>query len=105
MLNDMNNPQNKQEKIELLSDVNEVVKSLDDRKWHRWSLIIWRFCLTSTLQGHGAPLADKCTSIDNKRRSYKGRAILLQPWKRNGYGESLPQIALVIGWRRKIKVV
>lgn len=62
---------------------------------------IWRLIFTSCIQGIGAPLIDKAFIRDKEGNGYKAIAILLLPWKKNQYGESLIQKALVIGWRLK----
>jgi len=45
-------------------------------------------------------MMDDSTSRDADGHRYKGKAILLKPWRKNGYGEHLPQPAVVIAWRR-----
>jgi len=61
---------------------------------------IGRLLLTHCNQAHGAPMMDDSTSRDADGHRYKGKAILLKPWRKNGYGEHLPQPAVVIAWRR-----
>jgi hypothetical protein len=52
--------------------------------------------LTTCMQGQGAPIVDSCRGVTAEGRTYRGRAILLKPWKR---GErSISARALVIGW-------
>ena len=69
------------------------------------SLVVGPICITTTIQGSGAPLIDKCLTCAIDGTLYKGVAILLSPWKRNSYGESLEQVALVLSvntsFRRK----
>ena len=61
--------------------------------------VIGPLCLTWCNQAQGAPLVDTCFTRDKEGRSYKGWAILLKPWRRNRFGESLYQPAFVIAWR------
>ena len=62
-------------------------------------VILGKLVVTTCNQASGAPLVDKAFAQDVYSRKYKGWAILLTPWKRNRYGESLLQKALVVGWR------
>lgn len=63
------------------------------------TIIIGPLCVTVTNQGAGAPLADRCwTREKGGGRVWRGRAILLTPWRRDRYGASLMQKALVVGW-------
>jgi hypothetical protein len=64
------------------------------------AIILWRLCLAWCNQAGGAPLVDRCFSKDRRGRIYNGIAVLLTPWRRNIYGNSLPQRAAVIAWRR-----
>lgn len=54
-------------------------------------------------QAGGAPFMDSATTVTrevvSKREVWRGRgkSFLLTPWRRNKYGESLPQKALTIG--------
>jgi hypothetical protein len=64
------------------------------------AFIIGRVSVSTCMQAHGAPLVDRAYQTDQTGNRYEGFAILLQPWKRNQYRESLPQRALVIGWRQ-----
>ena len=59
-----------------------------------------KLMVTTVTQGSGAPFIDGAFTTDAEGLRYKGVAILLLPWKRNQYGESLPQLALVLGWFR-----
>ena len=67
----------------------------------RKTIIIWKLCLTTTIQGEGASFIEGATSWDGKGNHYDGYAILLTPWKRNKYREASPQLSFVIGWKRK----
>lgn len=61
-------------------------------------IFIGRLVLTTCMQAQGAPVVDRCSGVSAEGRSYRGRAILLKPWKR---GErSISARALVIGWFR-----
>lgn len=76
------------------------------RRRGRAAYTIGRLVLTTVSQGGHAPLADRCggTILEGKHegRAYWGRAILLTPWRRDKYGETLPQRAFVIGWMRPV---
>lgn len=54
-------------------------------------------------QAAGAPLIDSTMTVIRKHDSqtelfrFKGKGLLLTPWRRNQYGESLPQKMLVVG--------
>lgn len=61
--------------------------------------VIGPLVVTTCNQAAGAPFIDSCFTRDKEGRRYKGRAILLKPWHRK-WGQSLPQTALVIGWRQ-----
>lgn len=62
--------------------------------------VIGRLCVTSCNQAQGAPWVDRCWSRTPSGECFAGIAILLTPWRRNRFGETLMQRALVIGWRR-----
>jgi hypothetical protein len=55
-------------------------------------------------QGSGAPLVDTTITIVRNSETgeeiecYKGKGLLLTPWKRNQYNETLPQKTLVVGF-------
>lgn len=57
------------------------------------------FHVSTCWQGRGAPLVDRCTSVEQvaPRRVWTGVAILLTPWRRDRYGASVIQRALVLG--------
>lgn len=61
-----------------------------------------KLLITTTIQATHAPLVDTCSSRDQAGNQYKGLAILLKPWARNEFGESLSQRALVLAWQRKL---
>ena len=63
-----------------------------------WTL--GRLLVTTGNQAGGAPLIDRAMSSTEDGRRYMGYGMLLAPWRRNRYGESLPQRMLVIGWKR-----
>lgn len=56
-----------------------------------------RVIVSTTIQAAGAPFVDQCSGIDAEGNNFRGIAILLQPWRRNRWLESNPQIALVLG--------
>lgn len=58
-----------------------------------------KLLITFTKQPAFAPIIDACWSTDGDGYKYFGRAILLLPWRRK-YGQSLPQMALVLAWRQ-----
>lgn len=58
-----------------------------------------KLLVTTTSQAQNAPFIDSSMSRDADGNRYKGIAILLQPWRRNQYGESLIQPSLVLAWR------
>jgi hypothetical protein len=69
----------------------------------RPSLIIGKLVVTIGNQAAGAPFMDSATLFleDTKtgaKRSCKALAFLLKPWRRNQWGESLPQPILCFGW-------
>lgn len=64
-------------------------------------LWIWKMMLTTCVQAAGAPFCDLVSGTDQQGRRYRGRCFLLTPWRRNRFGESVPQRALVVGWRTK----
>lgn len=64
------------------------------------SIIIGKLCITTTIQGGGAPFIDKAFTRDDKDRKYAGVAILLTPWRKEKHGENLLQRALVVCWRK-----
>lgn len=76
------------------------IGSASERRYPHKAHVLGWLCLTTCNQGQGAPLIDKCYTQDKEGRYYIGVAILLQPWKRNKYGESLPQRCLVIAKRQ-----
>lgn len=51
----------------------------------------------------GASFIERAFSRDADNHEYNGLAILSQPWFRNEYKETQPQVAYVIGWRKKTK--
>lgn len=63
------------------------------------SLILGKLLVTTGMQGGGAPFVDKCRSAAEDGRVFWGVMILLTPWRRNRFGESLPQRGLVLGWQ------
>lgn len=63
------------------------------------SIILGRLLITTAMQGAAAPFADQCRSEAKDGRVFWGWLILLTPWRRDRYGESLPQRGLVIGWQ------
>ena len=63
-------------------------------------LQIGRLMLTTCNQAAGAPLMDSCTTRDQAGNVYHGKCFLLKPWRKNKWGEHLPQPAMVIAWRR-----
>jgi len=66
---------------------------------------IGKLILTTCYQGSGAPFIDKAFITDSEKNHYEGYAVLLNPWKRNRYGESLIQKAFVFGYiRQKMKL-
>ena len=64
---------------------------------------IGRLLLTHCNQALGAPIVDYAFSRDIDGNNYRGRAILLKPWRKNKYGEHLPQPALIIAWRQVVQ--
>lgn len=70
----------------------------------RKSIVIGSFLLTTTIQGAGAPLVDKCYANSKEGDQFKGICVLLMPWKRDKYGASVPQLSLVIGWKIKTRL-
>ena len=64
------------------------------------SFILGRFIITTTTQAGRAPFMDRATICHEDGRRWDGVALLLTPWKRDRYGDSLPQLALVFGRRR-----
>lgn len=65
------------------------------------SFILGPLCLTTTMQSEGAPFVDKCFTKTEDGRRFRGHAVLLTPWRRNRYGESVIQRALVIAWKAR----
>ena len=59
-----------------------------------------RVLVTTTIQAQGAPFIDCACAKDGDGLNYRAIAILLTPWRRNRFGESEIQTALVIGLRR-----
>ena len=66
---------------------------------------IGKLVITTTNQRLGSPFIDRSTTICREKKTFgrllwraNGFAVLLTPWRRNEYRESLPQKALVIGW-------
>ena len=64
------------------------------------TIILGRLLVTIANQGGAAPFVDRCRSESTDGRVFWGVLILLTPWRRNRYGESLPQRGLVLGWRQ-----
>ena len=60
--------------------------------------VFGRLCPTTCMQAAGAPFIDSCTAQDEKGNTYKGVAILLKPWQRDKWKQSLVQRALVVAW-------
>lgn len=68
---------------------------------HR-AVIAGRLVISTAMQGQGAPIIDGAFGRTDTGRHYRGRAILLKPWKR---GErSIRARALVIGWLTRQQV-
>lgn len=65
------------------------------------SLIIGKFLVCISRNAIGAPFIDNAFASDQDGRRYRGYAVLLQPWRRNNYGEALPQPALFLTWRQE----
>ena len=65
------------------------------------SLIIGKFLVCISRNALGAPFIDDAFARDSDGRRYRGYAVLLQPWRRNNYGEALPQPALFLTWREE----
>ena len=61
------------------------------------SLILGKLLVTTAMQAGGTPFVDKCRSEATDGRVFWGVPILLSPWRRNRYGDSLPQRGLVLG--------
>lgn len=72
---------------------------VDDRrlpfKGHRF----WKLILTTCRQPTGAPVVDDAWINDQEGHRYKGKSILLMPWRKNAYGEHAAQRAFTVGWR------
>ena len=66
----------------------------------RWGFMFSRYIVTTCAQGGHAPLVDRCFVEEEHGKKFEGIAILLTPWRRNQWGESLPQTALVFGRER-----
>lgn len=66
--------------------------------------IFGKLCITFCNQGAAAPLLDYCNVNTEDGRMFFGRALLLTPWRRDQYRESLPQRALVIAWESRLPV-
>jgi len=66
----------------------------------RSSFVCGRLCVTTTTQAANAPFIDRASTRDKHNRRYEGWAILLHPWWRNKYGETIPQTAFVLAWRK-----
>jgi hypothetical protein len=65
------------------------------------SLIVGKLLVCISRNAIGAPFIDKAYANDDSGKRYRGYAILLQPWRRNNYGEALPQPALFLTWRHE----
>lgn len=61
---------------------------------------VGRVLLTVCTQAQNAPFIDSAFAEDAEGLKYRAWAILLTPWRRNRFGESEVQTALVIGLRR-----
>lgn len=68
-----------------------------------WAWIIGRLCITTCNQAANAPFIDLCTANADNGRTYRGRAILLAPWRRDRHHQTKPQRALVLAWGRSSK--
>jgi len=60
--------------------------------------IFGRLVITTTKQSGGAPFVDECGGQTIEGRSWRGRAVLLNPWRKDRYGDRLPGLALCLGW-------
>lgn len=65
----------------------------------RKSFKLWKLILTTVIQPTGARFIDKAHSTDQDGNKYKGYAILLRPWKKDKWGDTQRQFAIVIVWR------
>ena len=65
---------------------------------HR-SWIIWKLCITTTIQGHGCPFVDRAWTNSTTAR-YQGRAIVWPFGHRDKWRARHPRRAIVIGWYR-----
>lgn len=64
------------------------------------ALVFGPLVITWIRQGAGASFVDKCWGSTLDGRRYSGRAIHLQPWRKNRHGDRLMAPALVLGWIR-----
>jgi hypothetical protein len=67
-----------------------------------WAWIIGRLCITTHNQAANAPFIDPCTVSADNGRTYRGRSILLSPWRRDRHHQTKPQRALVLAWGRSM---
>lgn len=65
-------------------------------------MVIGKLVITLCNQAGAAPLLDYCRVQMSEGDPAWGRCLLLTPWKRNRFGESLAQTALVVAWRSKL---
>ena len=90
----MPSPQNVASVLNFCADELEKKK-----KFPRKAHVFGKLVISTCNQASGAAFIDRAFTEDIEGHQYASVAILLTPWKRNRFGESLPQLALVIGWR------
>lgn len=61
--------------------------------------VFGKLIVTTCVQSANAPVVDTAFTRDAEGNEYKGKAFLLTPWRRK-YGQSVPQKALVVSWRK-----
>jgi hypothetical protein len=65
------------------------------RKGQRFGKLL----LTTVMQPSGARFIEQAYSTDQDGNKYKGYAIILRPWKKDKWGDTQRQMAIVITWR------
>ena len=76
------------------------IKQLPSQPRKPWAWIIGRLCITACNQAANSPFIDECTVSADNGRTYRGRCILLAPWRRDRHRQTRPQRAFVLAWGR-----
>ena len=70
----------------------------------RKAFILGRVILTTTVNGLGAPFADKCTGTTEENIVWNGYAIQLNPFRFNKYGDRKIGLCFCIGLIKSLTI-